>query len=108
MKIEHIAMYVANLERAKDFFMKYFGAVSNQKYQNLKTGFSSYFLSFNDGARLEIMNKSSVSDGSPKFEKTGFVHIAFSVGTKEKVNELTKKLQADGYKVISNPRITGD
>ena len=57
MRIEHIAMYVNDLEKARDFFVKYFGAVSNAGYHNQTTGFRSYFLSFDDGARLEIMNK---------------------------------------------------
>lgn len=62
MKIEHVALYVNDLENARRFFMKYFGAKSNNGYHNLKTGFRSYFLSFDDGARLEIMNKSGLSD----------------------------------------------
>lgn len=57
MKIEHLAMYVNDLEKTKNFFIKYFNATANDKYHNVKTGFYSYFLSFDDGARLEIMNK---------------------------------------------------
>lgn len=37
-----------------------------------------------------------------------YVHLAFSVGSKAKVDELTEWLEADGYKVISAPRTTGD
>lgn len=108
MKIEHIAMYVNDLERAKDFFVKYFEAKSNGGYHNKKTDFRSYFLTFDDGARLEIMNKPEMSDLSKDLARTGYVHIAFSVGSKEKVDALTAELKADGYEVISGPRTTGD
>ena len=108
MKIEHIAMYVKDLEKTKTFFETYLNARANAGYHNPKTDFRSYFLSFDDGARLEIMNKSGLSDFSKESDRTGFAHIAFSVGSKEKVDELTAKLKEDGYEIISGPRITGD
>lgn len=108
MKIEHIAMYVKDLEAAKDFFVKYLGAVSNKGYHNVKTGFRSYFLSFGDGARLEIMNKPGMTDRGKELVQTGYIHIAFSVGSREKVDILTQRLKEDGYQIISGPRTTGD
>ena len=94
MHIEHIAMYVNNLETTRDFFVKYFQAVSNDCYHNPTTGFRSYFLTFEDGARLEIMNKPGVEDLEKSLARTGYIHIAFSVGSREKV--------------VSGPRTTGD
>lgn len=108
MKIEHIAMYVNDLEAAKEFFIKYFDAVSNEMYHNQRTGFKSYFLSFEEGARLEIMTKEVMEDTKKTLTRTGFIHLAFSVGSKEKVDSLTSKMKEDGYEVISGPRITGD
>ena len=108
MKIEHIAMYVNDLEATKDFFIKYFDAKSNSGYHNNATGFQSYFLSFEDGARLEIMNKPGMKDLEKDTARTGYIHIAFSVGSKEKVDLLTEKLKVDGFDVISGPRTTGD
>ncbi|MBE8949388.1 MAG: VOC family protein [Quinella sp. 3Q1] len=108
MKIEHVAMYVNDLERAREFFVKYFGAKSNDGYHNPAKKFRSYFLSFDGEARLEIMNKAEQVDGDKNLAATGFIHLAFSVGSKEKVDELTAKLKGDGYKVISGPRTTGD
>lgn len=108
MKIDHIAMYVNDLEGAKRFFEKYMGAVSNDMYNNQKTGFKSYFLTFDDGARLEIMNKPEMDDADKTIQRTGFIHIAFSVGSREQVDMLTEQMRKDGYKVISGPRITGD
>ena len=108
MKIEHIAMYVEDLEKTKDFFIKYFDAESNSGYHNETTGFKSYFLTFEDGARLEIMNKPAMKDLEKDTTRTGYIHIAFSVGSKEKVDLLTEKLKAAGYDVISGPRTTGD
>lgn len=108
MKIEHVAMYVNDLEKTKDFFEKYFGARSNDGYHNLKTDFRSYFLTFDDGARLEIMNRPEMTDMEKDIARTGYIHIAFSVGSKEKVDELTGTLKVAGYEVISGPRTTGD
>lgn len=108
MKIDHIALYVNNLEKTRNFFMKYLGAKSNGGYNNAKTNFRSYFLSFDDGARLEIMNKPEMPDFPKDLARTGYAHIAFSVGSKEKVDDLTAQLKSDGYEVISGPRTTGD
>ncbi len=106
--IEHIAMYVEDLQLAKDFFMKYFGAVANDGYNNQNTGFRSYFLTFGNGTRLEIMYKPQMDDLDKPLNRTGYVHLAFSVGSVEKVNSLTEQLKSDGYEVISGPRTTGD
>ena len=108
MKIEHIAMYVNDLEEARLFFEKYFNGKSNDKYHNPTTGFESYFLTFDDGARLEIMSKPDMVDTEKILTRSGFIHIAFRVGSKSKVNELTEQLRKDGYKVLSGPRTTGD
>ena len=108
MKIEHVAMYVNDLEKAREFFVKYFGGKSNSVYHNKKTDFRSYFISFEDGARLEIMNKPQMEDADKGISCTGYIHLAFSVGSKEKVDELTEILKNDGYEVLSGPRTTGD
>ncbi len=108
MRIEHIAMYVNDLEKAKEFFVKYFNATSNEGYHNKTTDFRSHFLSFDDGARLEIMNKPQMSDEEKGLNRTGYIHIAFSLGSKEAVDMLTEKIRNDGYNVISGPRTTGD
>ena len=108
MKVEHIAMYVNDLEKARDFFVKYFNAVSNTGYHNKTTNFRSYFLTFDDGARIELMYHPDMQDTEKGIRRTGLIHIAFSVGSKEKVDELTQILKNDGYKVLSGPRRTGD
>ena len=108
MKIEHFAMYVIDLEMVKNFFVRYFGATSNEMYHNKKTDFKSYFLSFDDGSRLEIMTRSGLADEQKNPLQCGFIHIAMSVGSKEKVDSLTKTLQNDGYELVSGPRTTGD
>ena len=108
VRIEHIAMYVNDLEKTKEFFVRYFNATSNGGYHNKTTDFRSYFLTFDDGARLEIMNKPQMMDEEKGLNRTGFVHIAFSLGSMEAVDMLTEKMRRDGYKVISGPRTTGD
>ncbi len=108
MKIEHVAMYVNDLEAARDFFVKYLGGKSNDGYHNVNTDFRSFFISFDDGARLELMNKPGLVDAEKQLNRTGYIHIAFSVGSREKVDELTERLKSDGFEVVSGPRTTGD
>lgn len=108
MQIEHIALYVNDLERARAFFIRYFHADSNALYHNPVTGFRSYFLSFDNGARLELMSKPSMEDGCKPLNRTGFAHIAFKLGSPDAVKGLTQQLLQDGYTVISGPRTTGD
>ena len=108
MKIDHIAMYVNDLEKAREFYMKYLGSASNEGYHNKTTDFHSYFLSFDEGARIEIMNKPNMYDDEKRLSRTGYIHIAFNVGSKEKVDELTAELKTAGYEVVSGPRTTGD
>ena len=108
MKIDHIALYVNDLEGAKAFFETYFQAVANDGDHNQETDFRSYFLSFSDGSRLEIMTKPDLTDSGNLLDRFGYAHIAFSVGSREAVNELTEQLKAGGYPALSGPRVTGD
>ncbi|MDF2869161.1 MAG: glyoxalase [Anaerocolumna sp.] len=108
MKIEHIALYVKDLENSRNFFQQFFGGISNDGYHNPKTGLRTYFLTFEDGARLELMNRPDMVSNEKMPVRTGYAHLAFSVGSKEKVDELTEKLRNSGYQVISGPRTTGD
>lgn len=108
MIIEHIALYVRDLEGAKDFFVKYFGGKPNEMYHNSKTGFRSYFLTFDDGARLELMQKPEMLDLEKPLNRTGWAHIAFSLGSRHRVDELTANLRNDGFEIVSGPRVTGD
>ena len=109
MKINHVALYVKDLEKSREFYEKYFNARANNKYRNLKTGLQTYFLSFpNNDVRLEIMSRPELTDREDKIMNMGFIHIAFSVGDAKNVDSLTKKLTNDGFKCWSGPRITGD
>ena len=108
MNINHIAMYVNDLEAARDFFVKYLGGTSNDGYHNKNTDFRSFFISFKDEARLELMTKPQMVDTEKSSDRTGYAHVAFSVGSREKVDELTQTLRGAGYSVISGPRTTGD
>ncbi|MET3557048.1 lactoylglutathione lyase [Streptococcus rupicaprae] len=108
MRLEHAALYVIELERAKTFFETYFGAVSGELYHNPKTTFKSYFLSFSEGARLEIMTRDDLVDLPRELTRIGYAHLAFSLGSKEAVDALTERLIKDGYTHISGPRTTGD
>ena len=108
MKIEHIAMYVRDLEGMKEFYKTYFGAVSNEKYHNPRTGLSTYFLSFSDGTRLELMHRPDIAEEKKGLLAVGYNHLAFSAGSREGVDTLTQQLAEDGFEVFSGPRTTGD
>lgn len=108
MKISHIAIWTNELEKLRDFYCNYFGAISNEKYFNPVKQFSSYFLTFEKGAcSLELMNKPNL-DYPESNTSTGLAHFAFSVGSKELVEAFTLQLREAGYSVIGEPRLTGD
>jgi lactoylglutathione lyase len=109
MQITHIALWTNDLERMKRFYTEFFQGEANTKYYNPKTGFSSYFIAFQSGVRLEIMHKTNILDKHDhETISTGYVHIAFSVGNEENVVVLTDKIREKGYPVLSEPRWTGD
>ena len=109
MRIEHIAIWVSDLERMKRFYEKYFGAVANHKYKNPGKDFESYFLEFGNGARLETMKSLDViHKGDTSTGCLGLAHFAVSVGSKESVDQVTSQLGIDGFSVVDGPRLTGD
>lgn len=108
MKIEHAAIYYEDIEKAKHFYEKYFHAKSNDMYHNPRTGFSSYFLTFDDGTRLEIMTNENLEENPKHRAQPGFIHLCFALGSKEKVDEMTETFRNDGFEILSGPRITGD
>ena len=109
MKIEHIAIWTNKLEELRDFYCRYFNGTSNDKYTNIKKGFESYFITFDEGARLEIMSRVDINekleDGR---EIIGITHLAFSLKNKEEVDTLTETLRTNGFTVTGEPRTTGD
>ena len=110
MKIDHVGLWAKDIGNLKSFYEQYFNGRSNKKYTNTGKQFSSYFLSFDSGARLEIMQMPSGPDakGSPYEQFMGYIHLAISVGSEKKVDALTARLAEDGFEVIEGPRRTGD
>lgn len=109
MKIEHIALWVNDLELMKEFYCNYFNGVANQKYVNLIKGFSSYFIRFDDGARLELMHTTTLTLlPMSTIQSHGFTHLACSVGSKQLVDELTNRLRVAGMTILGESRVTGD
>lgn len=105
--IDHTAIYVKDLEATRQFYIEYFGATSNEKYHNPKTGLQTYFLTFEGTARLEIMTRPELAEAAGHLA-FGWNHLAFSLGSKEAVDELSARLEADGFTILSGPRTTGD
>jgi lactoylglutathione lyase len=108
MKLEHVALYVEDLEAIKNFYIRYFCATVNQKYHNPRTGLQTYFLSFDGGARLEIMQRPGMTPKANGEYVLGYTHISFKLGSVEKVDELTRILQENGCPLLNGPRTTGD
>jgi lactoylglutathione lyase len=108
MYLDHIAIYTKDLERLKDFYIKYFIGTAGGKYHNPKTGLQTYFITFEGGSRLELMQRPELFAREKSQPSDGLTHLAFRVGSREKVDELTKTMTADGYVLKSAPRTTGD
>lgn len=108
MRIDHAALYVRDLEGIRAFYERYFGARAGARYQNPRTGLSTYFLSFDGEGRLEIMQRPGLAPRAERQLAEGYVHLAFSLGSREAVDALTGRLRVDGYEVVSGPRTTGD
>lgn len=107
MKITHIALYTNDLARARGFYETYFNGVAGALYHNPKTGLQTYFLSFADGARLELMTRPQLEPAAEGM-RIGWAHLAFQTESRSAVDALTARLQTDGYTVVSGPRVTGD
>jgi lactoylglutathione lyase len=110
MKIEHLAVWVKDLEAMKDFYCNYFQATANEKYINSSKQFQSYFLSFAEGPRLELMQMPSVPETNDNVydQFKGLIHFAIALGSKEKVDVMTAQFLQDGFEVLDGPRYTGD
>ncbi len=108
MRIGHVAMYVNDMERERDFFVKYFGAKTSSKYSNFQTNFSNYWLTFDNNTELEIMQREGMIDPPKGAYRTGYHHIAITVMDRKEVDDLTRRLEKDGYQVAKGARMTGD
>jgi len=111
IKSDHIAVWVTDIEKQKAFYQKHFNAKQNSLYINKQKSYRSYFLTFDSSSRLEIMQRSDVQPvlkDSVEQEFIGFAHLAFSVGSEERVEKLTQQLELDGYRCISVTRRTKD
>ena len=108
MRLEHVALYVDDLEAMRAFYCDYLGATANTNYHNQKTGFQSYFLSFESGARVEIMSHPESVTSDRQLRSLGYIHLSFSLGSREAVDQKTRELAEAGVVVIGQPRQTGD
>ena len=109
MTIEHVALWTADLERTRQFYEQYFAATASTRYHNPAKGFTSYFLHFTSGARLELMHRPALLPiADPTAPASGYAHLAFATGSRAAVAALTERLRAAGYPVLSEPRTTGD
>ena len=111
IKLEHIAIWTTQLEVLKDYYTKYFDGVPNEKYENSGKSFESYFLSFDTGARLELMKMPDIPENKNdtiRDQHLGIIHLAFGVDSPKQVDLKAAQLKNDGYPILSGPRKTGD
>lgn len=111
MIIEHVAIWTSDLEKLKKYYTMYFGGKASDKYINSKKVFESYFLAFDSGSRLELMQMPGIPENKNDTivkQHSGIIHIAFGVNTKEEVDKKAQQLKADGFTILSGPRTTGD
>lgn len=109
MYIQHIAFWVKDLENMRAFYENYFAAKANEIYHNPRKQFHSYFLTFDSGAKLEIMHRPDITERTePQQEQMGLTHLAFSLGSRQAVDQLTETLRQDGFPIVGEPRVTGD
>lgn len=110
MRIEHMGLWTKDLERLRSFYETYFQASTGPRYVNERKQFSSYFLSFSGGARLELMAKPSLvqANGDTDSTPTGYAHLALSVGSREAVDVMAERFKREGHPVVDGPRQTGD
>jgi lactoylglutathione lyase len=105
--LEHAALWTPDLERARAFYETYLDAAAGEKYVNPDTDFSSYFLTFEDGARLELMHTPDLASPAAH-PAAGYAHVAIALGSEAAVDRLTERLREDGFPVLDGPRRTGD
>lgn len=111
MNLEHVAIWTDNLEVMKDFYTRYFGGVSNEKYVNDSKHFESYFLHFSTGARLELMRMQGIPDNTNDtvtMQHKGIIHLAFGAASMEEVDRKADEMRKSGFPILSGPRKTGD
>ncbi|PRY83585.1 VOC family protein [Alkalibacterium olivapovliticus] len=106
MRIEHIGLWTRDLEKMKDFYEKYFDVRSGERYHNSSKKFTSYFLTFESGSRLELMKREDIS--RPNSESFGYAHLALAAGSQSQVDDLVSRLTNDGFELLNGPRTTGD
>lgn len=110
MKIEHVALWVDDIERMREFYLTYFDVVCGDKYVNPKKNYTSYFLSFGkETTRIELMHRPDIFEANANRGLTkGLAHLSITIGTRDDVNVLTERLRADGYTIVGEPRTSGD
>lgn len=105
IKIEHLAIWVKDLEKMKKFYHDNFHTNASDLYHNPKTNFRSYFLAFDTGARIELMNKPELENNG--VDCFGYAHLALSVGSKSEVDQLAEIFKKENN-LLNGPRVTGD
>jgi lactoylglutathione lyase len=106
-RIEHVALWVRDVEAVAAFYARWFGARVGERYENPRKGFASRFLELGDGARLEIMARTGI-DARLAAEQLGLAHVAIAVGDEAAVDALASRFSAAGVALLDGPRRTGD
>ena len=96
------------MEELKEFYVRFLGGKSNEKYVNPKKGFESYFISFDEGPSLELMSRPDVQNTVVEENRVGLTHLAFTFPGQEEVLRFTEEMRSEGYTIAGEPRTSGD
>jgi lactoylglutathione lyase len=107
LRVDHVALWVENLERMREFYVAVLGGTSGPLYQNPRTGFRSYFVTFPD-CRLELMCRPGHQRNGYERGDLGFAHLGMSAGDRDEVDAHVAELRRCGVRVVGEPRVTGD
>jgi lactoylglutathione lyase len=107
LRVEHVAVWTEDVERLRAFYVDVLGARASAIYVNPRTGFRSAFLSWDGGARVEVMSRPGMAAG-PADPPSGYAHLAFATGSEAAVDAMAATLKAAGVPVVDEPRRTGD
>ncbi|MGI6110407.1 MAG: VOC family protein [Eubacteriaceae bacterium] len=108
MRIDHISMFATRPEEVKAFYVKYFGATPSKEFIDTESGLPSYYLTFDDGSRVEILNRPEITRMAKNHIDLGYIRVSYMLDSREEVDKLANRLQSDGYAIIQQPKETPD
>lgn len=106
-KITNVGIFVSDLEAAREFFERTFGATVHCTYNEEENDYYSYIMDLADGPRIELMTKPQIVDQQKDCNRTGYAHICIKVESEERLNEIIASFKEAGYEILYEPATVG-